>query len=158
MSDTAIKCNSNSKLLLELKVREEARSAREMQVPIQGPTAPNPQLPPAQPIIKEDNSGPDPNRVFIINGVKNEQGDDLKNAVVSDLNKWMPSLNNSLVKWSIATCERVSKAIGSRPGSIRVVVHEPWIKEEIFRHRRELKDSGIYLKEDLSREMRGGGF
>ena len=65
----------------------------------------------------------------------------------------MPSLNNSLVKWSLAS-ERVSKAIGNRAGSIRVVVHEPWIKDEIFKNRRELKESGIYLKEELTKQMR----
>ena len=94
-------------------------------------------------------------RSFILDGLKNTEGNDLKSAVVEALNKWMVSLNGQLVKWSLESVERISQARGDRPGAIKVVVHDPHFKRLLFKYKHELKGSDMYLKEDLDVELRG---
>ena len=81
----------------------------------------------------DDSEGQD--KVIIIDGIKNQDGNDLKAGVCVQLNRHMASLGGTLVKWSFLSASRLTNGRGDRPGSVRVVCSHEWIQHEIMSHR-----------------------
>ena len=160
MSDIATKVNANSELLIEV-VRKEAHRTQVEQLRLPGLEAN------LYPIKQSQQSRQDQvdrsqfessDKVLIIDGIIYAEKDDLKNAVVKELNNHIKSLESPLSKWAIDSAERLSNARGERPGSVKVVFHSSEIRNALLKARRELSGSQIYLKEELSWYMRGLDF
>ena len=91
--------------------------------------------------------------VFIVDGLREVEGQDDDYTLARFLNSKMKSLQKPLAATCFLEAERVGKSSNDNPRALRVVCNSDWTKRKIFRLKYELEGTQVYVKEYLYREM-----